>query len=245
MLDLQSGNYAEVCNMSDLLSDISKRAITTNETVGNDGIGWIQLNSIQIIDTDNVIVSSRELSSIIKIDDIKEEPEIEYIIGDPSIWNNTAYSNLVLKQSGEFPIHAGQYSVSYMKDNTLEDGQYYIHMHNNNYGDATSYPEFDFASIEGVGRKGADAENSYYYRYMVDENAKTVKLEDSFKVPYSKLAGSTQDIDGNHIVSSGSAGVFGEYDKDGNLIAEYKLNADADIAVYRVFKYKMDGYWFN
>lgn len=245
LLDLETGNYTELFNFKAIFPDIANSAVNSATDPEGEGLGWIQLNSIQIVDSDNIIVSSRELNSIIKVDRIREAPEIAYIISDPVFWQGTPYASLVLEQIGGFTNHAGQYSVSYLKDASLKNGQYYIHMYNNNYGNSTSYPEFDYTSITNVGTPAAAADNSYYYRYKVDEKGKTYELVESFPVPYSNVLGSTQVIDGNTLVCSGSMGVFGEYDADGNLIAEYKVTVPEGVSLYRVFKYKMDGYWFN
>ena len=45
-----------------------------------------------------------------------------------------------------------------------------------------------------------------------------------------------QEKEGNIIIDSGMAGVFGEYDTDGNLIREYQMEL-AKNYIYRVYKY--------
>ena len=245
LLNLQNGEYTELFNFAELFPDIAKRAVNGATDPEGEGIGWIQCNSIQIQDTDNVIVGARELNSIIKIAKVRENPKVEYIISDPTFWTGTVYSNLLLKPNGSFTNHAGQYSVTYMKDKSLKNGQYYIQMFINNYGNSTSYDNFDYTVITNVGTVDKPAENSYYYRYLVDEGEGTYELVDSFTVPYSNVLGSTQEVDGNRVVCSGTIGVFGEYDADGNLIVEYKVAVPENDQLYHVFKYKMDGYWFN
>lgn len=47
---------------------------------------------------------------------------------------------------------------------------------------------------------------------------------------------SVQENAGNIIIDSGMAGVFGEYDPDGNLIKEYEMEL-AKNYIYRVYKY--------
>ena len=245
LLNLENGNYAELVNFAQLLPELAKSAVNSATDPEGEGLGWIQLNSIQIIDTDNVLVGSRELNSIIKVDRVRENPKITYIISDPTFWAETPYKDLLLGQKGNFTNHAGQYSVTYLKDKSLGKGKYYIHIYNNNYGNSTSYPNFDYTAINNVGTNDKAADSSYYYRYLVDETARTYELVDSFPVPYSKQLGSTQEVDGNRVICSGSIGVFGEYDSAGNLIAEYKVAVPEGESLYRVFKYRMDGYWFS
>ena len=118
-------------------------------------------------------------------------------------------------------------------------------MYNNNYGETTQYQHFNFDELKNIGTKEKDATSSFYYRYLVDEDAGTYKLEESIDVPYSSYLGSTQEVDGNRVICSGEANVFGEYDASGNLIAQYKVEVPKEDKLYRVYKYKMDGYWFN
>ena len=245
LVNLENDQFAELCSFTELFPDIASKAVNSATDPGNDGVGWIKLNSIQIKDSDNIIVGSKELNSVIKVDNIRENPTIEYIIADPVFWKGTPYANYLLTQEGNFTNHAGQYNITYLKDDSLDDGQYYIHLYNNNYGASEVYPDFDFTQITNVGTVGQDAEQSFYYRYKIDEDAKTYELVDSFAVPYSNVLGSTQEVDSNRVVCSGTAGVFGEYDKAGNLIAEYGVDVPDGDQLYRVFKYKMDGYWFS
>lgn len=245
LLNLENGNYSELVNMTNLFPVVSKSAVNSATDPEGEGTGWIQLNSIQIMDSDSALVSSRELNSIIKIDNLRESPQVAYIISDSEFWSGTPYEQLILEQTGSFTNHAGQYNVTYMKDDSLKNGQYYIHMYNNNYGTSTSYPDFDYTAITNVGTPDKDAQTSYYYRYMIDEKAGTYELTDSFEVPYSNVLGSTQEVDSNRVVCSGAIGVFGEYDSDGNLIASYEVDVPEGDQLYRVFKYKMDGYWFD
>ena len=245
LINLENDKSAELFSFTEIFPDIAKKAVNSSTDPNGDGEGWIKLNSIQIMDSDNIIVGSKELNSIIKVDKIRENPAIEYIIADPAFWEGTPYSNYLLSQEGTFTNHAGQYNVTYLKDDSLDDGQYYLHMYDNNYGGSEAYPDFDFTEITNVGTTGKDADHSYYYRYLIDEDAKTYELKDSFAVPYSNVLGSTQEVDSNRVVCSGTKAVFGEYDKSGNLIVEYRVDVPAGDQLYRVYKYKMDGYWFS
>lgn len=223
LINLETSEFAEIVNFNNIFPEVSKKRVNSATDPEGDGIGWIQLNSIQIMDTDSILVSSRALNSIIKIDNIRENPEIAYILSEPTNWEGTQYTTYLFNQNGEFNSHEGQYNITYLKDDSLDDGQYYIHMFNNSSEDGTSY----------------------FYQYLIDEDGKTYELTESFTVPASKYLGSTQKIDGNTIVCSGSAKVFGEYDAAGNLIASYSVEVPKGESLYRVYKYRMDGYWFN
>ena len=77
----------------------------------------------------------------------------------------------------------------------------------------------------------------------MDENTGTFQLTDSFKLPYSGYVSSVQNLDGNTIADSGTAGIFGEYDEDHHLIAQFEMQIEKYI--YRVYKYDFDGFYFR
>ena len=52
-----------------------------------------------------------------------------------------------------------------------------------------------------------------------------------------------QNLDGNTIADSGTAGTFGEYDEDHHLIAQFEMQVEKYI--YRVYKYDFDGFYFR
>ena len=139
-------------------------------------------------------------------------------------------------KDGSFTIQGGQHSVTYVKDDTLKEGQYYLYMFNNNIGYSETRPAFDWSSTGLTETSAKDGSTSYYYKYLVDENNRTFKLADSFKVPYSGYVSSVQEISGNVLADSGFAGEFREYNKEHKLIASYKMNAEKFI--YRVYKYQ-------
>ena len=81
-----------------------------------------------------------------------------------------------------------------------------------------------------------DGKNSYYYKYLVDEKAGTYQLVQSFAVPFSAYVISAQEYGSDIIIDSGMAGIFGEYDSQGNLIRKYEMEL-AKNYIYRVYKY--------
>ncbi|HEX3078738.1 MAG TPA: aryl-sulfate sulfotransferase [Lachnospiraceae bacterium] len=242
-LNLESGQFEEIIDFGNFMPDIRKNAVISAESENQDKLDWVHFNSVQVVNGKHLILSSRELSTIVRINNYYTVPKITYMISDKSMWKGTNYSNLLLKKSGSFISQAGQHSVTYTQDTSLKQGQYYLTMFNNNYGDRASYPNFKFSAYPGVGTKSKDAKNSYYYKYLVDETKGTYKLVDKFKVPYSNIVSNVQDYEGNHIVCSGVAGVYGEYSENGKLLAKYTMKVKN--FTYRVMKQSMNGYWFN
>ena len=59
---------------------------------------WIHINTIQWIGDDAVLLSSRETSTILMIEDIYDTPQITYMIGEESFWEGTGYEELLLEK---------------------------------------------------------------------------------------------------------------------------------------------------
>ena len=242
-LNMNSGDIEEVIDFGDLMPDIEKGAVISKDSPDQEKVDWVHFNSVQVINGKHLILSSRELSSIIRINNYYTVPKIAYIISDPAIYAGTKYSSLVLNKIGNFPSNAGQHSVNYVTDGSLKTGQYYLAFFNNNYAQRLSYPNFNWSFINGAGTQDKDAKNSYYYKYLVDENKGTYKLVEKINVPYSNIVSNVQEYEGNRVICSGVPGVFAEYDSKGKLISRYKMKVKH--LTYRVMKETMEGYWFN
>ena len=248
-VDKESGEIDTILDMGDLLPDYKESALEYyyanaeeeeegGNFLGESGVDWIHLNAVAWAGDDSIIVSAREVSSVIKISDVYGTPAIDYILGSSEFWDGTGYEDLVYEQSGDFTIQGGQHGVMYGGTEDLEDGQCYVYMFNNNIG-TSSTSSFDFSSIGLTNTTAASDEEgvySYYYKYLVDENEGTFELAESFEVPYSGFISSVQDIGDNEVVDSGNLSTFGEYDGDGVLIRQFSMNLDL---IYRVYKYDL------
>ena len=243
-LNLRDGSVKEIIDMKDLLPEMYKKAFHPEENdYGGSELDWVHLNSIDFIDEDSIVVSSRELSSVIAIDNIYDEPTIRYILSVPEMYEGTSYSDLVYQKNGDFTASAGQHSVVYEEDDSLPEGSYYLYMYNNNYGGSSTLPDFDFATyFPGVGNY-QEGEASYYYQYLVNETDKTFTLVKKIPVDYSSIVSSTQELGNNIITSSGLSHLYAEYDQDGDLIRKFKYTSKK--FAYRVFKYDFNDFWFE
>lgn len=238
-LDVESGAVTEVLDLGDLFGDFKEEC-----QKNLDGeLDWMHINTIQWMGNGSVLLGSRETSSIIKIDSLYDGPSVSYIIGDQSVWEGTEYENLVFTRQGDFTIQGGQHTITYVEDPGLAEGQYYLYMFNNNIGISETRPDFDWSALGLTESSAEDGDTSYYYKYLVDENAGTFSLEDSFEVPYSGYVSSAQDLGGNTVIDSGIPGIFAEYDKDHELIAQYTMETEKFI--YRVYKYDFQGFYFQ
>ena len=238
-LDVNSGEVTEVLDLGDLFGEYKKTCVKNS----SDELDWMHINTIQYIGNGSVLLSSRETSTIIKVDNIYDGPMVSYMIGEKDFWKDTSYVSLLLNKKGDFTIQGGQHTITYETDESLADGQYYLYMFDNNIGISETRPDYDWSSIGLKVSSAVDGKNSKYYKYLVDENEGTFELVDSFKVPYSGYVSSAQETGDNVLVDSGLKGTFTEYDVDHKAIVTYKM--DYEKFIYRVFKYKFDGFYFE
>lgn len=189
--------------------------------------------------------SARETSTIIKVDDLESDPTLGYMIGEPSVWAGTDEVSSFLTKNGDFSDTGGQHSITYVADDSLPDGQYYLYMFDNNFGTSLTRPDFDWTVIDGISTElSSDTAESQYRKYLVDENAGTYTEVSSFDVPYSPYVSSAQELDnGQILIDSGMKGLFGQYDEDGDLLAQFHMTLNSAY-IYRVYKYDFSGFYF-
>lgn len=241
-LELETKEVTEALDLDTLMPKVRKK---------NKGKNWVDVNSIQVVGTNQLLISSAGLSSIFKVSQVSSLlPKVDYIIGDPALWKDYKnYQKKVLaKDTGEeenadasggngggdnakqednsskkkdFAYQYGQNSMSYQKKSG--EGQYYLEFLNNNAG-------------KGAGTGG----QSYYYRYQVDETARTYQLK--FSKDLAKVA-----ADGNVIVEddviifcNSDAHLLQETDTKGKLIRQFTCPD----RVYRAYKSDWKGFWF-
>lgn len=249
-VDLTTGEATELVDFTEFMSDYVEEfthPITAASTffwqAGE--LDWIHLNTVEYLEeNDSIIVSSRETSTIIKVENVHSAPEIAYFIGDETFWEGTPYEGLNLEQTGDFTPQFGQHSVEYDGEGPSE-GSYYLLMFDNNYwalSTRSGYsPDLDGTDVSTDMYSG---NASHVYRYLVDEAAGTYELVDSFDVPYSSIVSNvahTPDST-NYVVNSGISMVFGEYDESGTLIRQFTY--ECDLQGYRAFKHDFEGFWF-
>lgn len=243
-LDLENEKITDLIDMMDLLPEMYETAESPEggNTYGGDELDWVHLNSLSLVDKDNLVLSSRELSTIIYVENINKNPQIKYLIADESMYEDTSYQDLLLEKIGDFTSNAGQHTITYEKGNNLKDGQYYLVMFDNNYSASRTRPFFDWSNYEGTGDY-KNGEKSMYYKYLIDENEGTYELVKTIDLDYSSIVSSVQDLEeGNTVVSSGMSHSFAEYDNNGKLIRHFAYPAKK--YSYRVFKYEYEN-WFE
>ena len=237
-VDLDDGTVTELIDLADLFADYLD-SLTADEP-----LDWMHINSIRLIGVDSIIISSRETSTIIKIDDIYDEPVVDYMIGSGQFWEESGYDSLLLEQVGDFSLQAGQHCVEYETSDELEDGQYYLYFYNNNNAvcDTRGYDYSSDDSYSGT-YSGTEGGESYYYKYLIDENERTFELVERVPVTYSGYVSSVQQTGNNLLIDSGSA--FTAVELDENNTPVQTLAGTGDTWWYRVFKYDYTGFWFE
>lgn len=244
-LNLETGKITDSFKLEEVFKDLRENAYYNKDEVAKEvesvGVDWMHINTINYFKDDTVILSSRETSSIIKIKNIFESPEIVYILGDESFYKDFAEKKYLYNKIGDFTNSGGQHTVTYIETN--EEGVYYLSMFNNNIGISTTKPDFNWKSIGLNYSSPKDNGKSYYYKYKVDENNKTYELVESFEVPFSAYMGSTQEYSNNIIVDSAQQCTFQETNQDGSIKKKFKFNCKSSI--YRVFKYNFNNFYFK
>ena len=239
-LDTKTGEAREVLDLSHLLKEYLDLCTPDKK----EPLDWAHVNTIQWLGDGQILLSLREASAIIKVEDIYEIPVLEYIMADPLIFEGSGYESDMLTKQGSFDSHMGQHTVTYVKEKNQARGMYYVYMFNNNIGVMNSRPDFDVQSIsDELGTTLKKGTTSYYYCYLVNESAKTYELVDIFAVPYSGYVSSVQQYDGHLIVDVGGRFKYYEYDENKELIRGFR-SAGEDY-IYRVYKYDFKGFYFN
>lgn len=251
-LDTDTGKVTPLLDMGDMFPEYKMSTdhagIDESDLSATGKWDWIHFNTIQMLPDGSALLSARETSTIIKIDDLEGTPTLDYMIGEPSVWAGTPQEDDFLTKVGDFPDTGGQHSVTYVDDPALPDGQYYLYMFDNNYGSAQTRPDFDWTVIDGIVTKysiATEGAYSQYRRYLVDENAGTYTEVNAFDVPYSPLVSSAQELDGGRVlIDSGLQGLFGVYDEStGELLAQYRMKLNTSY-IYRVYHYDFKGFYF-
>ncbi len=249
-INTKTGKMTQLVDFGDLLSAYKKITKKTSMQQGDDRWDWLHLNTIQWEEDGSVILSARETSTIMKVNNIESNPTIQYFIGESAFWANTPYASYSLKQIGNFENQTGQHSVTIQETDDLSDGQYYLTMYNNNMNYIVTRPKFNlqkYVPSASTLYKATQAQykkfNSYYYKYLVDENAGTYKLVQSFKVPYSGVVSSVQQYGNTIVTDSGRQGTWSVRDNNGKILASYTMKLYTNI-IYRVYKYDFEGFYF-
>lgn len=215
-----------------------------NEEGELNDLDWIHINSIDVLNGDELVLSARENSSIIKFSNVLDQPELDYIIGRPEVWQGSGYENYLLQAASSFKPTGGQHAV-FFQSNGIDDGHYDLTLFDNNYWRMNSRPDFTAPVPAGMQDDEGTLEDpsSYHYTLRVDEKNRTYDLVQQIEIPYSPIVSSSQVYRGHFITNSGTTNILGEYDQNGELIRQYAY--DIPSWSYRIKKLDQRGFFFE
>lgn len=242
-IDLSTQEVTEIANFEELLPDLYQKATGIEEHSNNKGyLDPVHINSLQLTDNQQPLVSSRETSTILVLKpDEQGIYQVEYMMGDEAIWQGVGEcGQLLLEKEGSFTSQYGQHSITYETAEDLSAGQYYLSFFNNNSTIMDSRIDISLAKIADK----TAGKTSKYMKYLVDEKTNSYKLVESFDVPYSAYVSSVQNYQNHIIVDSGQQATFAEYTSSGKMIQRFTQKTDTKY-LYRVYKYDFKNYYFD
>ena len=242
-IDLSTQEVTEIANFEELLPDLYQKATGIEEHSNNKGyLDPVHINSLQLTDNQQLLVSSRETSTILVLKpDEQGIYQVEYMMGDEAIWQGVGEcGQLLLEKEGSFTSQYGQHSITYETAEDLSAGQYYLSFFNNNSTIMDSRIDISLAKIADK----TAGKTSKYMKYLVDEKTNSYKLVESFDVPYSAYVSSVQNYQNHIIVDSGQQATFAEYTSSGKMIQRFTQKTDTKY-LYRVYKYDFKNYYFD
>lgn len=225
-LDLAKKEWKETCDFKKLMPDYEKLIDAKQDilhvTKEDD---FFKFNSIQSANGKDLLVCSKELSTIIRVNNIYFYPVIRWMIGEEELWKDTEYESLLLFETQGKTVEAGIDSLTYMKNKQLKEDQCYLAFINYN-----------------IANKHTPASESNVIKYLVDENQNRYRIVLNIPFPYHSDRCSAM-VYGNHVILSlGQEKQFIEYDDKGEMMLRFTIpNINSS---YRVIKYIMDRYWF-
>lgn len=238
-LELETGTVTEMVNMNELLKNVYQNAV---KKAKKQNVDWVGLNSVKVVDTNTLLLSSKNLSSIFQVSNIGSlMTKVDYIIADKETYGK--YKGLrkkVLTKSGgeeeepeETPVvnnilHApvkkepfaslyGQEALGFRKRST--EGQSTVSMLSGN-----------------AGKTG----NSYYYSYLVDTVAGTYELREERSLDKTGQDGNVVTQKDSYIYCCSDKKSFSESDNNGKLIKQFKTGQRP----YRIYKNDFKNFWF-
>lgn len=257
-VEVNSGDVSDALDLSDIpsLVKLVKRADKSGKLKGRN---YMAPDSVQVTGINQLLLGSSKYSTIMKVSNVNSlMPKLDYMMTDQKLWNisgkgkamkrlrkklltkaladgqaeptqATPIVNSIL-DSGKtntpelFRSQYGQNALVVEKSSNLAEGQYYVGMLNNNAGRGAS------------GQKN----NSYYYKYLVDESAGTYALLEKERLTWNEKGGNVTPYDESFLYCRSGDHIFEETGKDGRQIRSFHVKG----TLYRVYKNDWKGFWF-
>lgn len=194
---------------------------------------WAHINTLSYDPaTDSVIINPRNLHSVIKVNWATDE--LEWILGNPTLWEGSGLEDKVLQPIGDIQWHY-QPHTAYQEATDLDNNPATIHlMLFDNHNDASR-------KVEGFEKTGS----SYVKAYSIDPLKMTVTQDHVYKSPYAGITSNYEFDEESKRVFAVSAyagtkkkGRYGE-------ITEYEYDSEKKVSRYRINHNFYRGYLMN
>ena len=184
---------------------------------------WMGLQDIQAMEGNDLIVLSKSLNSVIRVNNIYSQPVIRWIIGPEDLWRNTEYESLLLFESGKKTKLQEIDGMTTLSSKKLKEGQFYLNLINR----------------ESLAQ---EQPKSYFYQYVVDEFQNRYRVVKAVTFT-ERNQESSAIVYGTHVI----LGMLGE-----KTILEYNDKGEIMLRIIlpnnnssnQIYKYTMDRYWF-
>lgn len=210
-LDLETGRFGNIISLSSIVTGISKK-----------DKDWLKADSIVMVGSSGVLLSSEKLSSLIRIQNIfSENPTVAYVIGPEAVWKKSDLVRLAYASEEATAEPYKPSGITMFDDSLAASGIFHVAFYNNSK----------------AGKEGSICQ------YTINEADGTYYLDASFGTPESEQENSVQGYGSHWIVNSAEDCTVSEYDEKGKAILSLKYN----ISNYtpKVYKKDMKGFWFQ
>ena len=242
---LENSAVKEMVDMDTVLKSVYEKA---KKKAHKKNVDWIGLDSIQIMSSNSLLLSSKKLSSIFKVSGIGSlVPNLDYIIADKKLYKSydkKLRKKLLTKQEKEdAAAEATEEPVNILKKPVKEDpfasffGPEMISYKKK--GGEGQYTLTMFAAALGKTEKGDG--NSYYLTYLVDETTGTYDLKKKYKVARTKQDGNYIKDGEQYIYCCSDGNFFTESDTTGRVLKDFMMSDRP----YRVDKKDYKQFWFH
>lgn len=257
-VEVNSGDVSDALDLSDIPS-LVKLVKWADKSGKLKGRNYMAPDSVQVTGINQLLLGSSKYSTIMKVSNVNSlMPKLDYMMTDQKLWNISGKGKAMKRLRKKFltkvladgqaePTQAtpivnsildsgktttpelfrsqyGQNALVVEKSSNLAEGQYYVGMLNNNAGRGTS------------GQKN----NSYYYKYLVDESAGTYALLEKERLTWNEKGGNVTPYDESFLYCRSGDHIFEETGKDGRQIRSFHVKG----TLYRVYKNDWKGFWF-
>ncbi len=250
-LEVKSGECDLALDMDTLLSQVLEKEAHSKKARKS----WVELNSIQVTAPNQILVSSKSLSSVFQISNVNTLlPKIDCIIGDKRLWKDykKLRKKVLDKAVPESEEEEATPEPTDQVDSVLEDEnppapEAYVSQYGQNAlsykkvsgGETVQYRLYLLNNNVGKGSSG-HSNKSYYDQFLVDVTGKTCTLEDRMPLEKNSTEGNITATGDNFLYARGGRNSFQEMDSKGQTIRRYQIQQ----SLYRVYKNDWKGFWY-